>query len=360
MPRSGPGHGQAGGARTGRRKLAASRARPAILTAVVAIALAVTYVLVHHSGGTAGPAKLRTPDLRALPVNRHEPAIPARGAYFGAWVRQGAYNQPEQIAALDTLQGALGRRLDIVHSYLVWRGKFPTTSDSVAVSQGSTLLVSWTGTDSSAVNSGNADRAIRQLARQIKAFGKPIFLEWRWEMDRPNLRAVVGTPEEFIAAWKHVRAIFAQQHVRNAAWVWCPTAKGFAPGGNAAAYYPGNAEVDWVCADAYPGFGPYRSFADTAQPFLSWASHHPKPVMIGEYGVQESYGPQQRAQWLRAAAKTVQDDPQIKALVYFDANTAGAVAEDAMALGYGTAPMQAFREIADSPYFNPRGLRVSG
>ena len=104
-------------------------------------------------------------------------------------------------------------------------------------------------------------------------------------MDRPNLRAVVGTPAEFIAAWKHVRAIFAQQHVRNVAWVWCPTAKGFVPGGNAAAYYPGNDEVDWVCADAYPGFGPYRSFADTVQPFLSWASHHPKPVMIGEYGV---------------------------------------------------------------------------
>jgi hypothetical protein len=361
MPRSGLGPGQADGARAGRRKLAASRARPAILAAVVvAIALVVTYVLVNHSGGTAGPAKLRTPDLQALPAHRDEPAIPAHGAYFGAWVRRGAYNQPDQIAALDTLQGALGRRLDIVHSYLVWQGKFPTTSDSVAVSQGSTLLVSWTGTDSSAVNSGSSDPVIRKLGRQIKAIGKPIFLEWRWEMDRPNLRAVVGTPAEFIAAWKHVRAVFAQQHVRNVAWVWCPTAKGFQPGGNAAAYYPGNDEVDWVCADAYPGFGPYRSFADTAHPFLSWASHHPKPVMIGEYGVQQSYGPQRRAQWLRAAAQTVQDDPQIKALVYFDANAFDATQAFGMAIDDGTPPMRAFRQIADSPYFNPRGLRVSG
>ena len=148
-----------------------------------------------------------------------------------------------------------------MHAYLTWQAKFPTTSDMVAVSQGSTLLVSWTGTDSSAVSSGLGRRRPPACA-QIKALGKPIFLEWRWEMDRPNLRAVVGTPAEFIAAWKHVRAIFAQQHVRNVAWMWCPTAKGFVPGGDAAAYYPGNDEVDWVCADAYPGFGPYRSFAD--------------------------------------------------------------------------------------------------
>jgi hypothetical protein len=341
--------------------VAVSRARPAVLAAaVVAAALVIGYAVVNHSGGAAGPVKLRTPDLQAIPAARHEPPIPAHGAYFGAWVRQGAFTQPNQVAALDTLQSDLGRRLAIVHTYLTWQAKFPTTSDRVAVSQGSTLLLSWTGDDSIAVSSGRDDNVIRQRAREIKAIGKPIFVEWRWEMGRPNLRGVVGTPAEFIAAWKHVRAIFAQQHVNNVAWVWCPTAKGFEPGGDAAAYYPGDDEVDWVCADAYPGFGPYRSFDDVAQPFLSWASHHRKPVMIGEFGVPQRYSPQQRAQWLRAAAQTVQEDPQVKAIVYFDADAFDATAADGMAIEDGTAPMQAFRQIADSPYFNPGGVRVSG
>ena len=345
-----------------------SRARSSVLTSfvgavavVIAVALIVAYAVIEHSGGAATPTKLRTPDLQAVPVPRYAPAIPAHGAYFGAWVRQGAYTQPNQIAALDTLQGELGRRLDIVHTYLKWQGTFPTASDRAALSQRSTLLLSWAGTDSSAVSSGIDDNVIRQRAREIKATHKPIFLEWRWEMERPNLRGVVGTPAQFIAAWKHVRAIFAQQHVRNVAWVWCPTAKGFMPGGDAAAYYPGDDEVDWICTDAYPPFGPYSSFNYVAQPFLDWASHHRKPVMIGEFGVPRSFSPQQRARWLRGAAQTVRADRQVKALVYFDADQYGATAANVMfLLDNGTPPMHAFRQIADSPYFNPRGLRVRG
>jgi hypothetical protein len=341
--------------------VAVSRARPAILTAVVvAVALVVAYAVVNHSGAADRQPKLRTPDLQAIPASRHGPTIPAHGAYLGAWVRQGAFTQPNQVAALDTLQGELGRRLDIVHTYLTWQGSFPTESDEVALNQGSTLLLSWTGIASTAITSGTYDSVIRQRAREIKATHKPIFLEWRWEMDRPNLRGVVGTPAQYIAAWRHVRAIFAQQHVRNVAWVWCPTARGFHSGGNAAAYYPGDNEVDWVCTDAYPAFGPYSSFDDSAQPFLTWASHHRKPVMIGEFGVPRRFSPQQRAQWLRGAAQTVRADPQVKALVYFDANEFGATLANGMFLDSGTAPMQAFRQIADSPYFNPHSLRVSG
>jgi beta-mannanase len=138
--------------------------------------------------------------------------------------------------------------------------------------------------------------------------------------------------------------------VDNVAWVWCPTASGFA-NGTAAAYYPGDNEVNWVCADAYPGPGPYRSFATVVQPFLDWASHHRKPIMIGEYGVPDTYGPQQRAQWLWGAARAVQDNAQVKALVYFDAN-----AKHAYALQAGSPALQAFRGIAHVPYFNPVNL----
>ncbi|HEX9353548.1 MAG TPA: hypothetical protein VF933_06995 [Streptosporangiaceae bacterium] len=333
-----------------------SRSRLTVLAAVVTV-VATACTTAQQSGP---PSEPRTPNLGSIPQSRHAPKIPARGAYFGAWVRPADFSAGSQLVAMDTLQSQLGRRLDIVHTYLRWQAAFPTASHLIALSQGSMLLLSWTGTDSRAVASGSFDRFIRQRARAIKATGKPIFLEWRWEMDRPNLRGVVGSPAEFIAAWKHVRTIFAQQHVDNVAWVWCPTARGFEPGGNAAAYYPGDAQVDWLCADAYPGVGPYRPFSDTVQTFLSWASHHRKPVMIGEYGVQQSYTPQQRAQWLQAAAQTVRGDPQLKALVYFDANPNGPVPATSFALDTGTPALQAFRAMADSSYFNPRGLRLSG
>ena len=273
------------------------------------------------------------------------------GAYFGARVRPPVLTQPAEIAAVQHLQGEIGRRLDIVHVFHMWQDPFPASSDLAFLRQGSMLLLSWSGADTRAIAAGKDDSLIRQRALAVKASGRRIFLEWRWEMDRPGLRAQVHSPADYIAAWDHIRSIFTQEQVDNVAWVWCPTASGFATG-NAGAYYPGDNEVNWVCADAYPGPGPYRSFATVVQPFLDWASRHHKPVMIGEYGVPaDTYGPWQRAQWLWDAARTVQGHTQIKALVYFDAN-----AQHSYALTAGLPALQAFRNIAHVPYFNPVNL----
>ena len=327
--------------------MAISRGRLAGLAAVLVLAL----------GGAAGLAvavaswqqSSAAPDgaVDGAVTASEGPAVPAHGAYFGARVRGNAYTESAEIAGVDRLQQSIGRRLAIVHVYHMWSDPFPSSSDLAFLRQGSTLLLSWSGTDTLAIIAGRYDQMIRQRALAIKATGKPIFLEWRWEMDRSGLQAQVHSPADYIKAWDHIRSIFTQEHVTNVGWVWCPTASGFATG-QAAAYYPGNNEVNWVCADAYPGYGPYRSFATVVAPFLSWASHHRKPIMIGEYGVPTTYGTQQRAQWLWDAAHTVQSDPQIKALVYFDAD-----AKRAYSLQVGSPALEAFRRIAHLPYFNP-------
>jgi len=239
-----------------------------------------------------------------------------------------------------------------VHTYVKWRARFPTTSALTFLSQGSMLLISWAGTDTRDISSGADDAWIRTRAEQVKALGKPVFLEWRWEMDRPNLRAQVHSGPDYVRAWDRIRRIFAAAGVRNAAWVWCPTSAGFADG-RAAAYYPGDGEVDWICADAYPDYGSVASFAATVEPFLSWASQHGKPVMIGEFGVPVSYGDTQRAQWLRAAQQVVRADRQIKALLYFDANPAGQGPQGRYALDGDAAALSVFRSMAREPYFNP-------
>jgi hypothetical protein len=317
------------------------------LAAAVVLALAgvAGLVTVATSGQQPGAARSAT----SVDNPTQGPRPPAHGAYFGARVRGTAYTDSADIAAVDRLQQDIGRRLAIVHVYHLWQDPFPSPSDLTFLRQGSTLLLSWSGTDTRAIAAGSYDSMIRQRARAIKDLGKQIFLEWRWEMDRPGLQAQIHSPADYIAAWDHIRSIFAQEHVTNVGWVWCPTANGFATG-QAAAYYPGNHEVDWVCADAYPGYGSYRSFANVVAPFLSWASRHRKPVMIGEYGVPDTYGAQQRAQWLLDAVQTVRADPQIKALVYFDAN-----AKRAYALGPGSPALEAFRRIAHFLYFNPAG-----
>lgn len=330
----------------------------------VAVAVAVIVVLVVSNRTRSGqPRATVSFPSAAHPTTyvdpRTAPTPPARGAYFGAWVGPAVYTQANSIAVVDSLQRDLGRRLDIVHTYLKWQAPFPTVSDLDFARQGSTLLVSWAGTDTRAIVSGAYDKWIRKRALAIKAFGHPVFLEWRWEMDRPNLHWQIHSGAEYVAAWKHIRVIFKAEHVNNVAWVWCPTAAGFADG-RAAAFYPGNSEVDWICADAYPGASGYRSFANTVGPFLTWAAQHPRPVMIGEYGVPRSYGSAGRAAWLRDATQTVRDDPQIKALIYFDADPTGHGPQLSYSLQDDAAALREFRGMADNSYFNPVHLSVQG
>ena len=324
---------------------------------IVAIVAAVVAMVAVNSfqSHLAGPAPAQQPPSGSPRISTttspsQAPSPPAHGAYFGAWVGPDVFTQANEIKAVDTLQQQIGRNLNVVHTYLKWQAPFPTASDTAFIAQGSTLLISWAGTDTAEITSGGDDAWIRTRAAQIKALGKPVFLEWRWEMDRPNLRSQVRSGANFVAAWDHIRAIFTTVGVRNAAWVWCPTGEGF-NNGRAAAFYPGDDEVDWICVDAYP-YGSNVSFASTVDPFLTWASNHDKPVMIGEYGVPESDSGEQRAQWLQAMAKVVQADQQIKALLYFDADSPGQIAYALQ----GSA-LSAFRLIARQPYFNPAGAR---
>ena len=338
--------------------------RRLLLVSILAVVVAAAVVVaVINPFSSPGPSRGRpAPPVAASPKGPQPargpaaPVPPARGAWFGAAVTPADYTQANEINAVNALQQQLGRRLSIVHTYLKWQARFPTTSALTFLAQGNMLLISWAGTDTRQIAAGADDAWIRTRAAQVKALGKPVFLEWRWEMDRPNLRGQVHSGGDYVRAWDRIRSVFAAAGVRNAAWVWCPTAAGFADG-RAAAYYPGDAQVDWVCADAYPGYGTYATFAATVSPFLAWAARHDKPVMIGEFGVPASYGDTRRAAWLRAARQVVLADTQIKALLYYDSNPAGQGPQGSYALTGDAAALAALRAIARQPYFNPAGGR---
>jgi hypothetical protein len=216
-------------------------------------------------------------------------------------------------------------------------------------------MLSWAGGDTRSITLGRHDGLIRQRARDVRAFGKPVLLRFRWEMDRPGLRASMWTPEDYVAAWKHVRDLFAAEGATNASWVWCPTVEGFA-GGYAQAFYPGDELVDWVCADVYAGTK-FVGMGELIDPFLRWSAGHPaKPVMIGEFGIARVWGAEQRASWLRDAAAVFKANPQIRAVMYFESDpTDNKGANQQFQLSDDPTALAAFQELAREPYFNPLG-----
>jgi hypothetical protein len=326
----------------------------------IGVAAASVAVAVVVAGCTSGGAE--TPgggSGGAAVAPGRGPAPPAAGAYFGAWVKPPDLSQPSRYAAVETRERELGRPFDIVNTYRTWHEDFPKESDNRFMSGGRFMMLSWNGIDTKEIASGAQDKVIRQRARALKKLGKPLFLRWQWEMERPNIRNKIHSAADYIAAWKHIRAVFAEERVTNASWVWCPTAKGFGPD-RAGDYYPGDDQVDWICVDAYPGLEyDYRDLADVLAPFMAWAKGHPsKPIMIGEYGVPRSYGPR-RAEWLGKAAAVLRN-PRIKAVLYYDSDQEGKGrgVRRAYALDGDPAALAAMRAIATARHFNPRRLPV--
>lgn len=184
------------------------------------------------------------------------------------------------------------------------------------------------------------DDFARNWARGLKAYGKPIFFRWNSEMNgnwvtyctdgkSPNSfdkdSGVKQKPGDYIAAWRHVHDIFAQEGATNVSWVWCPDAS------NPSAYanlYPGDAYVDWTALDGYNWVPPHPLWESFTKLFLisynSIVKIAPsKPFMIGEFNstVGSAANGSQKAAWFaKAAADIPQKFPNLKALILFDIN----------------------------------------
>jgi hypothetical protein len=311
-------------------------------------------------GDTGEAEPTASPDLNGVPApvaTRNGPfdggpvRPPAKGALIGAWVKPDSFSQPGRVDSIDGLQKTLGRPLDIVNTYRRFEQEFGTPSDQEFIADGTTIMLSWASGDTRSITAGRHDDLIRTQARAVRKAKVPILLRFRWEMDRPNLRATMWSGADFIAAWRHVRAIFDQERVRNASWVWCPTAEGFARD-DAPDFYPGDDLVDWTCVDVYAG-SDFRPIGELMEPFLTWAAGHPKPIIVGEFGVARAWGSAGRAAWLRDAARLFKANPQIKAVSYFESDPDGNGPKGQFRLSDDPPAMAAFTELSQDRYFNP-------
>jgi hypothetical protein len=297
---------------------------------------------------TSKPARVAT-DQGPFAAGPVKP--PSIGAYVGAWIKPDELTHAGRLAAVDSLESDLGRPLKIVNTYRRFEQLVGTSSDKEFLAQGATLMVSWATGDNRSIVDGAYDRLIEQQALAIKKIKKPVLLRVRWEMDRPNLRATMWSGADYIAAWKYIRADFDRLGVTNVSWVWCPTAEGFQRG-DAPAFYPGDSLVDWTCVDVYAG-ATFQPIGQLMGPFLQWAAQHPKPIIVGEFGVAKAWGSAGRAAWLTDAARTFKANPQIKAVAYFESDPEGNGPNQQFQLTGDKPAFKAFAKLTRDPYFNP-------
>jgi beta-mannanase len=271
----------------------------------------------------------------------------------------GASTSPEirglaaEKSAVEEIEQRIGRTLDIDHNFYTWDEAFPTESERWNLQAGRIPLISWNGrgVTTSQIAAGQFDAMIKQRANATKALGQPVLIRWFWEMDGKKKAEFAGTPEEYIAAWRRIVQTFRGQGADNVSWVWCPNASAFNDG-EAQEFYPGDEFVDWTCADGYnwaPGRAgdQWESFKEIFGGFYGWAALHDKPIMVGEFGVQER-NPGEKAQWIKEAGESIKSDfPLLRAIVYFSSNK-----DYDWRLTTSDSAVEAFKQLANDPYFN--------
>jgi hypothetical protein len=276
----------------------AGRSLSRLVRTVVAGALVALSIFAALAGNASKASAASGPNLTSKDLLVGGFFAPAPGS---AWLKA------DQIAAIENSEQSFGRKYDLVQSYYPFATAFPTWRETYNISMGRTPVIGWNGIkDVDSVASGAYDAMIHTRARDVKALGAPVVIRFAWEMDGAANPVKPNNAPGYVAQWRRIHSIFAQEGATNVIWMWCPNAWGI-DNGSAQPFYPGDDVVDWIGADGYD-FAPVKPKAKHATfeaifaKSYDYAKAHNKPFTIGEFGALEDTAISgYKAQWLDAA-----------------------------------------------------------
>lgn len=254
-------------------------------------------------------------------------------------------SKKESYENIINLEDSLALTFPIIHIYKAWgekeEQKFPEKEVNAISEIGSVPMVTWEPWVSdfsvenfpgipeidvrdkgamTAIANGFYDSFLKSWAKDAKNFEHPFYLRLGHEMNEPY-RYPWGpqnnTPQEFVAAWRHIHDVFDTMGAKNVIWVWSPhTAYGYFD-----AYYPGSEYVD-VISTGILNFGTSTSwskwwtFSEIFGTHYKELSVFKKPMMIAEFGSLKTGG--DRAKWFGDALHNFQKNyPLVNSIVFF-------------------------------------------
>jgi hypothetical protein len=204
------------------------------------------------------------------------------------------------------------------HAYSQVGSKVPDAR-MVTVETGST---SWRTVANSGPGTALYNEFVR-WAQTIKSRPGPVMVAYNHEPEA-SAGGQHGTAADFIAAYRHVEDIFNSQGATNIVWTWQMTAYAFrtSPSDSryAAKWYPGDAYVDNVGADAYNwytcghGSGKWNELKALGDPVLAFARAHGKAASFPEFATDYNSG---RVQWIKNAHQYFLDNQDILTAAFY-------------------------------------------
>jgi hypothetical protein len=297
--------------------------------------------------GTACSPASDGPALLTAPASHSSVIAPSPTTAMSGVAIDGAPLGKPGMTAWDKWTSLVGKRVHFIMWYADWSSGFQSFAVTNAYARGATPVITWEMKNRQAdihyadVLGGKWNKYIDGWAAAAKADGRPIMLRFGHEMNGnwygwsgASNGGSVAAGGQFVATWKYVRDRFTRAGATNVTWAWCVNAESV-PNETWNAienYYPGDAYVDWTCADGY-NWGTSQTIANAG-----WISHWQsfdelfasvyqritaiapsKPFMIGEFASSELGG--NKAQWIADAASRMHAAyPQLRAFIWFNYN----------------------------------------
>ncbi len=302
------------------------------------------------------PACEKTPPT-AAPKPTPQPSslvIPSEGAYTGAFLDFGDFEDEVTLEKIDAFQEAVGKHQAIIAFSSYWgQDSFPTRALGVVSRYGAMPLVYWSPwgkpylQDHSpddyslqAILAGTWDGYIDAWADGAKAFGRPLFVAWGLEMNgtwfpwsgyyygagKEIAPGVYAGPEIYKKAYRYVVDRVRARGVKNILWVFhtnnrnAPNERWNAMGN----YYPGDDYVDWLGMSAYGVQFRADSWIPVEQAFADpykelCGLNADKPVMMAEWGIGNFPSTGDKARWIADALAFMQSRmPRLRAAIFWN------------------------------------------
>ncbi len=260
------------------------------------------------------PAPARPYDVSAL-------LDPAAGKFLGVE----APGAPDSLNPVRSFATAAGARPNLIGEYVSWNDPVDTQAWINAWSYGALYYMVWEpyNTTVAAIADGRSDAYITRVAQQVRALNMPLAISFGHEMNGfwYPWGTTGATAAQFVAAWRLIHRLFTAADARNVIWVWNPNVISAEPQLDLAAYYPGDAYVDWVGITGYfSATGPDTFdglYGPTMQEIRGFTA---KPFIIAETAVQT--GPDAVAA-AQALVDGVRQRSDVLGFAWFDYDKAG-------------------------------------
>ncbi|OGT88973.1 MAG: hypothetical protein A2514_08645 [Gammaproteobacteria bacterium RIFOXYD12_FULL_61_37] len=327
-------------------------------------------------------------------------AVPAQGAYTGAYLGAGDAEDQLSFDAMEAFGEMVGKHQALVAFSNFWgEGHFPTRQLKIIQAYGAAPLIYWSPWEPpyylnmggrftlDKILDGQADGYIDDWAREAKAWGRPLLVSWGMEMNGnwfpwSGLFFGAGTPvpgsdpplyqgpETYKRAYRYVVDRVRQQGAFNVEWVFHGN-NGSEPAGPGDAwndvtqYYPGDDYVDWVGISAYGKQFPqqswynFESIFDDAYAKLTKLAPA-KPFILAEWGVGEFPDDGDKGAFIAEGfQRMAQSYPRLKAAVYWQERWQNAdLSYSNIRVQSSMGSLNAYRNAVASPFWiaRPQGL----